>query len=81
MTREDIERIQRWTEVLNSQKDLADYNTQFITAKEVAAYMGCSVVEARNIMRREGFPAVKVGKAFKVMRSALVEWAHERRTS
>ena len=65
--------------MLNSQKDLADYYTQFITVKEVAAYMGCSVIEARNIMRREDFPTVKVGKAYKVMRLALVEWAKERR--
>lgn len=81
MTNDDVERIQKWLTVIQSQREMADYNASFIGANEVARYMGCSVIEARNIMRREDFPAVKIGKAYKVMRSALVEWARERRTS
>ena len=69
----DLEDVRRFAE------SVQNYKMQFIGAKEVAEYMGCSVTEARNIMRREDFPTVKIGKAFKVMRSALVEWAKERR--
>lgn len=80
MTKDDVERIQKWLTVIQSQRVQADYNASFIGAKEVAKYMGCSVAEARNIMRREEFPTVKVGKALKVMRGAMIQWASERRT-
>lgn len=52
---------------------------QFVDSAELARLMGCSVVQARQIMHRRDFPAVKIGKAWKVSRLALAEWASTRR--
>lgn len=51
----------------------------FYGTEEVATFFGCSVPTARSIMRRHDFPLIKVGKNFKVMKSALEQWATERR--
>ena len=61
-------------------KLIEDEEIVFLDAKEVAAMFGCSVLQARSIMHRRDFPAVKVGKGLKVMKKALIEWASERRT-
>ena len=54
-------------------------NLQFLTTKEVAAALGCSIPTARQLFHRPDFPALKVGKNFRVERSALEKWAAERR--
>lgn len=51
----------------------------FYGTKEVAAFFGCSVPTARQIMSRRDFPLIKIGKNFKVMKTALEQWAMERR--
>lgn len=56
-----------------------DEGLDFIDTRELAALMGCSVVQARQIMHRADFPAQKIGRELKVMRRALIEWASVRR--
>lgn len=52
---------------------------EFIGTKEIAKMMGCSLPVARATMHRADFPLVKCGKNLKVMKSAFVDWAKERR--
>lgn len=54
-------------------------NLKFLSVKDVAASMGCSLPTARKIMLRNDFPLVKVGRAFKVSESAFLEWISHRR--
>ena len=51
----------------------------FLTPMDVAKIIGCSVQAARELFYREDFPTIKVGKNFKVMKSAFVDWCRERR--
>ncbi len=51
----------------------------FYGTKDVAAFFGCSLPTARQIMSRHDFPLIKVGKNYKVSKSALEQWAMERR--
>jgi excisionase family DNA binding protein len=53
--------------------------TDFLTTKEVAAALGCSIPTARQLFHRPDFPALKVGKNFRVSAEALEKWAAERR--
>lgn len=50
----------------------------FLTPMDVSKIIGCSVQAARELFYREDFPTIKVGKNFKVMKSAFVRWASER---
>ena len=43
---------------------------KFLSTKEVAEALGCSLPTARNIMMRADFPLVRVGKNFKVSEQA-----------
>lgn len=54
-------------------------NLIFLTTQEVAAALNCSIPTARQLFHRADFPALKVGKNFRVERSALEKWASERR--
>jgi len=56
------------------EKDLIFYNT-----KEVAAALKCSIPTARELFHRKDFPALKIGKNFRVEKTALEKWASERR--
>ena len=51
----------------------------FLTPMDVAKIIGCSVQAARELFYREDFPTIKVGKNFKVMKSAFIDWCRERR--
>ena len=51
----------------------------FLTPMDVAKIIGCSVQAARELFYREDFPTIKVGKNFKVMKSAFIDWCKERR--
>ena len=53
---------------------------KFLGTKEVAEALGCSLPTARQIMMRYDFPLVRVGRALKVEKTALLEWARQRRT-
>ena len=56
-----------------------DEDINFIGTKELAELMGCSIVQARQIMHREDFPMIRIGKEMKVMKCKLIEWASMRR--
>lgn len=45
----------------------------FLTPIDVAKIIGCSVQAARELFYREDFPTIKVGKNFKVMKSAFID--------
>ena len=52
----------------------------FLTPMDVAKIIGCSTQAARELFYREDFPTIKVGKNFKVMKSAFIDWCKSRRT-
>lgn len=52
---------------------------KFLSTKEVAEALGCSLPTARSIMMRADFPLVRVGKNFKVNEQAFIEWSKNRR--
>ena len=54
-------------------------NIKFLTTKDVANALGCSLPTARNIMMRADFPLLRVGKNFKVSEQAFIEWSKARR--
>ena len=54
-------------------------NVKFLTTKDVATALGCSLPTARNIMMRADFPLLRVGKNFKVSEQAFIEWSNKRR--
>lgn len=56
-----------------------DEDLVFLTSMDVAEVMGCSIPTARQLFYREDFPAIKVGKNLKVLKSAFITWASERR--
>lgn len=51
----------------------------FLTPMDVSKIIGCSVQAARELFYREDFPTIKVGKNYKVMKSAFIDWCRERR--
>ena len=51
----------------------------FLTPMDISKIIGCSVQAARELFYREDFPTIKVGKNFKVMKSAFIDWCRERR--
>ena len=51
----------------------------FLTPMDVSKIIGCSVQAARELFYREDFPTIKVGKNFKVMKSAFIDWCRSRR--
>ena len=53
--------------------------TIFYNTQQVAQCMGCSLTTARQIFRRPDFPALKIGKNFKVEKCAFEKWCSERR--
>lgn len=57
----------------------ADDELVFLTPMDVSKIIGCSVQAARELFYREDFPTIKVGKNFKVMKSAFIDWCRERR--
>ena len=51
----------------------------FLSTKDVAEVLKCSLPTARAIMMKADFPLVKVGKNFKVNEQAFLEWSSKRR--
>lgn len=51
----------------------------FFTPMDVAKIIGCSVPTARKLFYRDDFPAIKVGKNLKVLKSEFIKWCSERR--
>lgn len=58
---------------------MTDNKLTFYTTAEVAAALGCSIPTARQLFHRADFPALKIGKNFRVSAEALEKWASERR--
>lgn len=58
---------------------MTDNKLIFYNTKEVAAALNCSIPTARQLFHRADFPALKIGKNFRVEKSALEKWASERR--
>lgn len=52
---------------------------EFLTTEDVARSLGCSLPTARQLFYRPDFPALKIGKNFKVSKQAFEKWASERR--
>ena len=48
---------------------------EFLTTREVAVLMRCSIPTARELCHRPDFPVFKVGKNFRVSKTALAKWA------
>jgi excisionase family DNA binding protein len=53
--------------------------TEFYTTEDIAKCLGCSIPTARQLFHRSDFPALKIGKNFKVSKSAFEKWVSERR--
>lgn len=51
----------------------------FLSTKEVAKALGCSLPTARKIMRRPDFPLIRVGKNMRVSQQSFIKWAEFRR--
>ena len=51
----------------------------FLTPMDVAKIIGCSVPTARKLFYLDDFPAIKVGKNLKVLKSEFIKWCSERR--
>lgn len=51
----------------------------FLTTKDIAKVLKCSLPTARQIMIRADFPLIRVGKNFKVSEQAFREWSNKRR--
>ena len=62
-------------EITNEKED----ELVFLTPMDISKIIGCSVQAARELFYREDFPTIKVGKNFKVMKSAFIDWCRERR--
>ena len=45
---------------------------------DIAKAMDCSVPMARSLFYREDFPGLKIGKNYKVLKSAFLKWCSER---
>lgn len=53
--------------------------TVFYNTKQVAAMLHCSIPTARQLFYRRDFPALKIGKNYKVEKTAFENWCSERR--
>lgn len=56
------------------------FTTRFLSTKDVAEALGCSIPTARKIMLKRDFPLIKVGRSMKVEEHAFYKWASERHT-
>lgn len=53
-------------------------NLEFLSTKDVAKTLKCSIPTARNIMKRHDFPLIRVGKNMRVSKQAFLKWADSR---
>lgn len=51
----------------------------FYGTKELAKMFRCSIPTAREIMRREDFPLLILGNKWLVLKTALEQWAMQKR--
>ena len=57
-----------------------DTKVIFLSTKEVAKALGCSLPTARQLMLRYDFPLIRVGRAMKVEKNAFLKWCETRHT-
>lgn len=50
----------------------------FLTPKDVSEMMNCSLVSVRQLFHRKDFPSIRIGKNFKVMKSAFIKWCEQK---
>lgn len=55
-----------------------DEDVVFLTPKDVSEMMNCSLVSARQLFHRKDFPSIRIGKNFKVMKSAFIKWCEQK---
>ncbi len=67
------------TELLNADNSNNNELTVFYNTKKVAQMLGCSIPTARQLFYRRDFPALKIGKNYKVEKNAFEKWCSERR--
>ena len=51
----------------------------FLSTKDVAKALGCSLPTARRIMHRPDFPLIRVGKNMRVSLDSFKKWSESRR--
>lgn len=51
----------------------------FLSTKDVAEALDCSLPTARKVMRSPSFPLIRAGKNMRVLRQAFLKWAESRR--
>lgn len=67
------------TQSITAENGVIDEMTVFYTTKQVAKCLGCSIPTARQLFYRADFPALKIGKNYKVEKTAFEKWCSERR--
>ena len=54
-----------------------DTTPVFYKSSDITRILGCSDPTARQIMNRKDFPLIKVGKNYRVYKTAFEKWAME----
>ena len=60
-------------------KKRAVFAALFLVYRLKYGWLAVDVQAARELFYREDFPTIKVGKTFKVMKSAFIDWCRKRR--
>lgn len=55
----------------------AEISSHLMTPKETAAYMGISMAQIYILLRSKGFPALRIGKHWRVEPARLQQWIEE----
>lgn len=50
-----------------------------MTVREVAAYLRIGVTNAYELVKRDGFPLIRIGRQMRVPRKALDEWVNRQK--
>jgi len=61
----------------SSTLDTTKLGTQMMTSKEVANYLDVSRNKAYQLFKSEGFPAIKIGKLWRVDPNLLSNWLRQ----
>jgi len=65
--------------VIFMKDNIGQENPIFYDTKDIANILKCSLVTARQVMSRADFPLIKVGKNFRVNKTAFEEWSLNKR--
>lgn len=67
------------TNTTEETQNAAESEPIFYGTKELAKMFRCSIPTAREIMRREDFPLLILGNKWLVLKTALEQWAMQKR--